>query len=138
MSFLDNLLAPTHDDIQTQPRQESIPAWRQVATSHHLAVLAFVTSCLKSLPLGYVFFYYVPSPALLAPLALQTLAVSVGTASGTMLTSKWSVVLWSIFATFDGIGTFIFYQIIYFFLTKRRSFKCQKFLAYFERYYFFF
>ena len=114
MSFLDNLLAPTHDDIQTQPpRQESIPAWRQVATSHHLAVLAFVTSCLKSLPLSYVFFYYVPSPALLAPLALQTLAVSVGTASGTMLTSKWSVVLWSTFATFDVIGTFIFYQIIY-------------------------
>jgi hypothetical protein len=119
-SFLENLLVePNHDVIQTQSRRTpSPPAWRHLATSNVLAFIAFVSACLKTFPLGYVFFYYVPSPALLSPLALQTLAVGVGTASGITLTSRWSVVLWSCFAAFDAALTLVFQQMIYPFGTK--------------------
>ena len=114
ITYMDNLgtvfLGDTNDtvDIDVRLYYPNISSTNNRSTYNYRkikqlsAYLAFTLCSIKPFLLSYVFLYYIPSPALVSPLALQTLIIVSGIAAGLYCKkSKWGSILWMCSATLD-------------------------------------
>jgi hypothetical protein len=118
-TFRDQLLIdPTNDTrIQTNTRlrheESSIISSSTTKWFTVVNFASFILGIVKTFPLGYIFFYYVPSPLLLSPLALQTMFVAVGAASFLIKSKKCGTIIWFLTSLLDLAFTIAVLLVVY-------------------------